>query len=139
MVVRAAEHFLDEVRPFSCAAVPLFGPSGSLVGVLDATHGSAYARNAALADAAQKIADGVCKGTPMPTDASAVFRSAQGLDPMLRNRLAAPWIGYDLRQEDIADIAKDAAAYSHVGVGVCQGNVNGNPGAIAVLILFAGP
>ena len=38
MVVRAAEHFLDEVRPFSCAAVPLFGPSGALVGVLDATR-----------------------------------------------------------------------------------------------------
>lgn len=38
VVVRAAEHFLDEVQPFSCAAVPVFDPSGRLVGVLDATR-----------------------------------------------------------------------------------------------------
>ncbi len=110
-----------------------------ILGVLDATHGSAFVRNEPLAAAAQKIADSVCKGNPMPSDANAVFRGAQGLDPMLRNRLAAPWFGYDLRKEDLADIAKDAAAYTNVGVGVCQGTVDGNPGAEAVLILFAGP
>ncbi|WP_374495203.1 sigma-54-dependent Fis family transcriptional regulator [Zoogloea sp.] len=41
VVVRAAEHFLDEVQPFSCAAVPLFDPFGRLAGVLDATRMSA--------------------------------------------------------------------------------------------------
>lgn len=64
-----------------------------ILGVLDATHGSAFVRNEPLAAAAQKIADSVCKGNPMPSDANAVFRGAQGLDPMLRNRLAAPWFG----------------------------------------------
>lgn len=41
VVVRAAEHFLDEVQPFSCVAVPLFDPAGGLAGVLDATRMSA--------------------------------------------------------------------------------------------------
>jgi transcriptional regulator of acetoin/glycerol metabolism len=38
VVVRAGEHFLDEILPFACAAVPLFDPSGKLAGVLDATR-----------------------------------------------------------------------------------------------------
>ncbi|HNI80740.1 MAG TPA: sigma-54-dependent Fis family transcriptional regulator [Rhodocyclaceae bacterium] len=38
LTVRAAEHFLDETRPFTCASVPLFGPDGRIVGVLDATR-----------------------------------------------------------------------------------------------------
>ena len=38
VVVRAGEHFLDEILPFACAAVPLFNPAGQLAGVLDATR-----------------------------------------------------------------------------------------------------
>lgn len=38
VVVRAAEHFLDEIRGFSCASVPIFDPAGELAGVLDATR-----------------------------------------------------------------------------------------------------
>ncbi|MBS0346817.1 MAG: sigma-54-dependent Fis family transcriptional regulator [Proteobacteria bacterium] len=38
VVVRAAEHFLDEIRGFSCASVPIFDPAGDLAGVLDATR-----------------------------------------------------------------------------------------------------
>ena len=38
IVIRAAEHFLDEVRPFACASVPLFDPAGELAGILDATR-----------------------------------------------------------------------------------------------------
>ncbi len=106
---------------------------------LDAAHGSAFARNAPLQTAAQKIADTVCKGGAMPSDANAVFRTVSGLDPSLRNRLAAPWIGYDLRKDELGDIAKDAAAYTNLGVGLCQGNVQGSPGAIVALLLFAGP
>ncbi|MCK6393476.1 sigma-54-dependent Fis family transcriptional regulator [Zoogloea sp.] len=38
IVIRAAEHFLDEIRPFACASVPLFDPAGQLAGILDATR-----------------------------------------------------------------------------------------------------
>ena len=38
IVIRAAEHFLDEIRPFACASVPLFDPAGELAGILDATR-----------------------------------------------------------------------------------------------------
>ena len=38
IVIRAAEHFLDEIRPFACASVPLFNPAGELAGILDATR-----------------------------------------------------------------------------------------------------
>ena len=106
---------------------------------LDALHGSAFTRNEPLTTAAQKIADGVCKGGPLPTDANAMFKTVTGLDPSLKNRLAAPWAGYELGKEDLTDIAKDAVPYTNVGIGVCQGNVNGNQGAEVVLMMFAGP
>ena len=38
IVIQAAEHFLDEIRPFACASVPLFDPAGGLAGILDATR-----------------------------------------------------------------------------------------------------
>lgn len=36
-VVQGGEHFLDELRHFSCVAAPVFGLDGTLAGVLDAT------------------------------------------------------------------------------------------------------
>ena len=36
IVNRAAEHFLDEVRPFACASVPLFDPAGEAAVYADA-------------------------------------------------------------------------------------------------------
>lgn len=110
-----------------------------IFGLLDATHGSPFTRNETLTKAAQSIAEGVCKGGPKPTDAHAIFQKAVGLDPTLKNRLAAPWLGYDLSKEDAAEIAKDAAAFTNAGIGVCQGTIDGAPGAILVLVLFAGP
>jgi len=62
VVVRAAEHFLDEVQPFSCAAVPLFDPSGRLAGVLDATRmndGEPLALLEVLGTAARAIEKGL--------------------------------------------------------------------------------
>ncbi len=38
IVIRSSEHFLDEISPFDCAAVPVFGPDGRILGVLDATR-----------------------------------------------------------------------------------------------------
>lgn len=40
VVIRSSEHFLDEIAPFDCVAVPLFNPKGALIGVLDATRHS---------------------------------------------------------------------------------------------------
>lgn len=37
ITINANEHFLEEARVFSCAAVPLFGYDGRLMGALDAT------------------------------------------------------------------------------------------------------
>lgn len=36
-MVNANEHFLDEIQAFSCAAVPLYGIDGTVVGVLNAS------------------------------------------------------------------------------------------------------
>lgn len=38
MVIRSGEHYLEEIMPFDCVAVPVFGPDGRLHGVLDATR-----------------------------------------------------------------------------------------------------
>ena len=37
-IVRGGEHFLEEARNFSCAAVPTFFPDGTLAGVLNASR-----------------------------------------------------------------------------------------------------
>jgi hypothetical protein len=110
-----------------------------ILGDLDAAHGKPFTRSDPLALGAQAVADGICKGGPKPTEAHQMFARVAGLDPSLRNRLAAPWIGYDFKKEDAEAIAKDAAAYTHAGVGVCQGTIDGSPGAVLVMILFAGP
>ena len=33
-----SEHFLEEARPFSCAAAPIFDPTGQVIGALDASR-----------------------------------------------------------------------------------------------------
>lgn len=47
--VRGAEHWLRAVQPFSCAAAPVHGPSGRLLGVLDVTGGPVVASDMAMA------------------------------------------------------------------------------------------
>ncbi|WP_020648075.1 sigma-54-dependent Fis family transcriptional regulator [Solimonas variicoloris] len=38
IVISGQEHFLDEARIFSCAAVPIFDPAGAVIGALDASR-----------------------------------------------------------------------------------------------------
>ena len=38
VVIRGRQHFLDEADRFVCAAVPLFGPEGKLMGALDISY-----------------------------------------------------------------------------------------------------
>lgn len=109
-----------------------------IFGELDAARGTPFNHNEALSQVAQSVAEGVCKGGPKPTDARAIFMKAQGLSPTLNNRLAAPWVGYDFTREDAARMAADTKEFTDVGVGVCQGTIDDTPGAVLVLLLFAG-
>lgn len=110
-----------------------------VLGLLDAAKGAPFAHDDVLSKVAQDVADGVCKGGPMPSDARAVFARATGLDPTLRNRLGVPWVGYDFGEEDAKDIAGKAKDFTHAGAGACQGTIDGRKGAVLVLLLFAGP
>lgn len=103
--------------------------------------GKAFTRSAPLTAAAQGIVDEVCRGGPKPTDAQKVFARAAGLDPALRRRTAVPWLGYDLSKEEIARIHEKVkgGGFTHAGVGVCQGTVDGHNGVVTVMALFAGP
>lgn len=103
--------------------------------------GKAYTRSDPLTSAAQAVVDEVCRGGPMPTSAQQIFARVAGLDPSLRNRAAVPWSGYDLSKEEVARAHKEVKGqgYTHAGVGVCQGTVEGHPGAVMMLVLFAGP
>lgn len=38
VVISGAEHYLEEARPFTCMATPIFGLDGEIVGVLDASR-----------------------------------------------------------------------------------------------------
>jgi len=38
VAICGSEHFLEEARPFSCAAAPIFDPKGQLIGALDASR-----------------------------------------------------------------------------------------------------
>lgn len=99
------------------------------------------AENEALSRAAQSIVDEVCRGGPQPSDAKSIFARARGLDPSLHRRLAVPWLGYDLTREGITQLydAAKGKAFTQVGVGVCQGTVEGHAGAVMMMALFAGP
>lgn len=58
VIVQGDEHYLEEISPFDCVAVPLFDPQGSLFGVLDATRRHRPASEAVL-DALRMAASGV--------------------------------------------------------------------------------
>jgi hypothetical protein len=106
-----------------------------------AAGGKAFTASEPLSKGAQAIVDEVCRGGPKPTDAQKVFARVVGLDPTLRRRGAVPWLGYDLTKEEIAGLHEKVKTerYTHAGVGICQGMVDGHKGAIMALILFAGP
>jgi hypothetical protein len=106
-----------------------------------AAGGTAYTPSEPLSKGAQAIVDEVCRGGPKPTDAQKVFARAVGLDSTLRRRGAVPWLGYDLTKEEVVEIHANTKGekYTHVGVGICQGVVDGHKGAIMALVLFAGP
>jgi sigma-54 dependent transcriptional regulator, acetoin dehydrogenase operon transcriptional activator AcoR len=38
VAICGSEHFLEEARPFACAAAPIFDPKGQLIGALDASR-----------------------------------------------------------------------------------------------------
>lgn len=116
-----------------------------LLGELDAAEiaagGKAFTRSDPLSRAAQETVEAVCRGGPMPTDARGIFERAVGLDRSLLRRTAVPWIGYDPLKAQIPGIHDKVKGekYTHAGVGVCQGTVEGHKGAAMALVLFAGP
>lgn len=110
-----------------------------ILGLLDKAYSTPLKRDAVLSGTAQSVAEGVCKGGPMPSDAKAVFAQAVGLDPSLRNRLGVPWVGYNFSEDDAASIASKATGFTHVGAGVCQGTIEGRKGTVLLVLLFGGP
>ena len=106
-----------------------------------AAGGKAFTASDALSNGAQAIVDEVCRGGPKPTDAQKVFSRVVGLDPTLRRRGAVPWLGYDLTKDEVTHLHENVKTdrYTHAGVGICQGMVDGRKGAIMALVLFAGP
>lgn len=106
-----------------------------------AAGGNAFTVSEPLSAGAQAIVDEVCRGGPTPKDAQKVFARVNGLDPALRRRGAVPWLGYDLTKEEVVKVHEKVKTerYTHAGVGICQGTVEGHKGAIMALVLFAGP
>ena len=113
---------------------------GELDAIEIAAGNKAFERSEPLSTAAQGIVDEVCRGGPKPTDAHKLFARAVGLDPSLRRRNAVPWLGYDLTKAEIAAVHEHVKGegYTHVGVGICQGTVDGRRGGVLMIALFAG-
>ena len=55
-----------------------------------------------------------------------------------RRRGAVPWLGYDLTKEEILRLHENVKTerYTHAGVGICQGTVDGHKGAAMALLLY---
>jgi hypothetical protein len=116
-----------------------------ILGELDADMiaggGAAFTRSDSLSTAAQAIVDEVCRGGPKPTDGRTVWGRVTGLDSSLLRRLAVPWLGYDLSKAEVSQIHEKVKSekFTHAGVGVCQGTVDGHRGIVLAMFLFAGP
>ena len=106
-----------------------------------AAGGKAFTPSDALSAGAQAVVEEVCRGGPKPNDAQKVFARVRGLDPALKRRGAVPWFGYDLSKDEVVELHKNVNTerYTHAGVGICQGTIDGHKGAIMALLLFAGP
>lgn len=106
-----------------------------------AAGGKAFTASDPLSAGAQAVVEEVCRGGPTPSNAEKVFARVAGLDPTLRRRGAVPWLGYDLTREEVVKLYDKVKTerYTHAGVGICQGTVEGHKGATMALLLFAGP
>lgn len=106
-----------------------------------AAGGKAFTPSDALSAGAQAVVEEVCRGGPKPSDAQKVFARVRGLDPALKRRGAVPWLGYDLTKDEVVELHKNVNTerYTHAGVGICQGTVDGLKGAIMAMLMFAGP
>jgi uncharacterized protein YkwD len=90
---------------------------------------------------AQRLADVVCGGGKQPASGEELWAQVKTRAPDLRHRMASSGPSYDISKQDIAEIAKPLAGgtYTKMGVGVCQGRVEGRANVSYVMLLLMGP
>lgn len=99
------------------------------------------ARDDGLSADAQRLADIVCGGGKQPASGEELWAQVKTRAPDLRHRMASSGPSYDISSRDIADIAKPVSQgnYTKMGVGVCQGKVEGRTNVSYVMLLLMGP
>lgn len=99
-------------------------------------------RDDKLSADAQSLADTVCAGAAPLTSGEAIWAKVKTRSDALRNRMASSGASYDIGKPDIAAVAKplsEGVTYTKMGVGVCQGRVEGRAGASYMMLLLMGP
>lgn len=98
-------------------------------------------RDEKLSADAQRLAEVVCGGGKQPATGEELWAQVKTRAPDLRHRMASSGPSYDISKDDIADIAKPVTqgAYTKMGVGVCQGKVEGRANVSYMMLLLMGP
>lgn len=117
-----------------------------LLGQIEALEGKAGRkapeRDEKLSEDAQRLAAAVCAGGPISGSGEEIWSKVKARAPDLHHRMASSAVGYDVTNEDIAAIARplsEAVTYTRMGIGVCQGKVDGHANAAFTLLLLMGP
>lgn len=99
-------------------------------------------RDPRLSADALKIAQLVCAGGKPAENAGQIWSQVTAKSPDLLHRMASVTAGFDIAREEITYLAEPLAGevrYTKMGVGVCQGRIDGRANAVYALVLFMGP
>jgi hypothetical protein len=143
----------DRVRPWSVIeyAIEPVGPidpakEGERVyaelRALDTEEGKApVERDDALGKVAQGVAEEICRGTRKLDDAKGIWDRARAVVTRPYTKAGSfSWLGYRFTRPEIARVREGSKGkdYTHVGVGMCQGDLPNLPKGTFVLFMMAG-
>jgi hypothetical protein len=98
-------------------------------------------RDDALGKVAQGVAEEICRGTRQMDDGKGIWDRARGVVSRPYTKGGSfSWIGYRFTRPEIARVREGSKGkgYTHVGVGMCQGDLPNVPKGTFVLFMMAG-
>jgi hypothetical protein len=98
-------------------------------------------RDDALGRVAQEVAEEVCRGARKLDDGKGVWERARGIAKGFTKGGSFSWVGYRFSKSEIARVREGTKGrgFTHVGVGMCQGDLPNLPKGTFALLMEMGP
>jgi hypothetical protein len=97
-------------------------------------------RDDGLGQVAQQVAEEVCRGARKLDDPKGIWDRARGVTKGYTKAGSFSWVGYHFSKAEIARVREGTKGrgYTRIGVGLCQGDLPGQPKGTFVLMMEMG-